>query len=397
MKNLFLFFILFSAFFSCDEKSEIKELFPLNSTFDTVTFNLPSQVSMSQSGTFLASKNVNFYFSDSRTKKCIYYFDHNFQLYKTIPLDFIKTHRYTVADLEVLANDSILVLTDYLTSKLIHLNSNGEIKSLLHLADLQLNYEGIEFEFQTSTNAGFAIKNGCIFQLAPTQESIKKKYSSLTDFQLGEKYYELVNVIPRYVKIDYPFDSKKRKITFFQQPEFIKKDAKTLCRPTLPYYYISNKEIIESSAFEPGLIHWEIQTKKDKFITFKPKYTKFGSDPLPISMYTTDRAKINKDIDSLFKLSSRVNKMFFDKSKNRFHFFMPHRRVMEDLKQKRMMNFSWFVFDENLNVLNEQKFSTKNYIAGASFMDKNYIYVLLNDTENEDYNVLTKRFVRFKL
>lgn len=382
---------------ACKNSSDITDSFPINNITDTVTFNLPTQISMSQSGTFLANNNVNFYFSDTRTKKCIYYFDHNFQLYKTIPLDFIKTHRYTVADLEVIAKDSVLVLTDYLTSKLMHLNSNGEIKSILHLTDLRLNYDGIEFDFQTSTNAGFTIENGCIFKLAPKQESIEKEFSSFTEPQLVEKYYELQNLIPRYVKIEYPFDATKRKITFFQQPEFIKKDAKTLCRPTLPYYYISNKEIIESSAFEPGLIHWDIKTKKDKFITFKPKYTKFGSDPLPISMYTTDRAKINKDIDSLFKLSSRVNKMFFDKSKKRFHFFMPHRRVMEDLKQKRMMNFSWFVFDENLNVLNEQKFSTKNYIAGASFMDENYIYVLLNDTEHEDYNLLTKRFVRFKL
>lgn len=388
-----LLILLQSTFNSCINKSSTlsvkKEDLPV---FDTITITFPSNVSNSISGCFKNEQNSShFFFSDVNTKKCIYLIDENYKHYQTIPLDFIKKLEYRISDIEVINKDSILVLTDYLTNKLLLINSGGEIRKQLNLKDIKDQF-GNQFEFTSSPCARFAQNEFVIFKLSPDQEFIDSKFANESDNQRVKKYYQTLNKIPRFIKIRNPFG--KIQIDFIEQPEIIRKKADSVFRPSIDYFHIAENKIIESNMYEGGIFIFNLDELKSSFHKINIKNFDFKQTTFSIDKFVNIREKSLGEIDSIFKTSAKIERIFY--INNKYHFIASKRRSLEDVKNLRKMDYLWITQNNQKEFNSISEFNSDELIPNFSFYSDKYIYLLINSTQNQHYDPLQKKFIRIK-
>jgi hypothetical protein len=395
MKKLLVRAIFCSCFFtSCNENK--KTYAPTIKAVKEISFTTGHISPHKFSGVYFdkSTGTEYFYFGDPITKKCIDILSYEGEIKWHIPLNVVTNDGESLEDYSIVHPDTVMVLSEQ-TNKLYFLDSKGECWKKITIDTIVKPKNGDQFNYYSSMFQDFYFNNNlvlCNDWRGNKNETFPLKIVSKSRFWNNHStnapyFLKLSNIYSKEIKWDYLSVGLLKKVTI---PNGFVFDVNQYGHSEDRFFYFS---IHSNKIFELDTSSFNV--KKEYLI--KSKYTELGFPCIEINDSTIQ--DIGEKSNRLYQTKGYINRLMYDKYRKQFYVIVYHETTEKEEKKrgKGASNWSFMIYDEQFNQLNEIFFDYGKYIPGFVMVCKEGVLISTNTNERKDYDKNISRFMLFKV
>jgi len=316
------------------------------------------------------------YLGNGRTERKVSFFSSEGKRIKTI--DFKKATRgYSLSDISIWSLDTILALSQN-TGLVFFINNNGD---LIKTLDIQACIpDSIEARIETSWGDDFLYNSELYFCLTANGTKID---TSLSGLEWLLEYYNYSLELPYLLKVDKLFDNEPNCTPLIDAfyANFISKDY---VKDEIPNFTINNDRVYIISLIPDTLYCYDLtKGHLDRyFIDYKQK-TKAHE-----RLLKNNKENMNKMQEHILwqtRSASFLTKCFEDQN-DLIHLFAYHKFNGKEEECWDKRNWSWLVYNEHFEKLNEFVITDYYISPSFSFLTKNGIYLKVRPNYIKNYD-----------
>lgn len=323
------------------------------------------------------------YLGNGRTEKKVSFFSVDGKYFKTI--DFRKaTESHSLNGISIWSLDSILLLSDY-SGLLFFVDNEGECFKQININNLVPDTM-LRLEFRSSKLDGFLHKKTIYLGIDLNPEN----FESLNNYERILKYNNKSLDLPHLIKIENIFDNVPQ-VSFLLNKfiaNFIPKNHLAL---DIHHYLPFDDKIFLTSIIPDTLyiLENDEQTLLKVFVDYKEKTE--STDKL----FKITKGSINNIQDNILwqtQRASYISRIHTDKKYKLKHLFAYHKfdGDIEDCWDKR--NWSWLVYDENFNKLQEFVIKDDSVSPTLSFSTSKGVFIKVKPKYIKNYEPTKSHF-----
>lgn len=324
------------------------------------------------------------YFSDDITEKKIKFFSKAGTLLKNTPLDSALKSIDNIGRITVISFDTIIINSNY-TNQILIIDRNGKVWKNYSLENSLIDSLGNQYEIISSTYPVLQNPNSLIYSISwrNNLRLLDQESSEKTDVENLEDFFNNVSKSAYFVNLkNFLKDSTQLS---FKNYNFYKKISEKNCvfaEP--PSYFVFDDNIFVSSLYSSNLFSLnKTNLTYDKSINVNSDYSSIGTNPLLINEKVL--GKIQDSITYKEKISGRIEKLLYDKTKSEYYLIIRHNSTIKDYDSNHIP-FSIIVLNKNLTKKAEYLFNDFKYKYYYTLVCSEGLLLFKNDT--------TKRLIK---